>query len=90
MKPFVIEIIQEYVSQYSNDVPTIESNTYLKEDLCLDSLDMYELCFEIEEKRGVKIPDNIVPTFVRVNDIIDFVINEDLKKGNAESSIMSG
>ena len=43
------------------------------QDLGLDSLDMYEMIYEIETEFGVKIPDNEVANLSTVQDLISFI-----------------
>ena len=42
-------------------------------DLGLDSLDMYEMIYEIETEFGVKIPDTEVANLTTVGDLISFI-----------------
>lgn len=43
------------------------------QDLGLDSLDMYEMIYEIETEFGVKIPDTEVANLVTVGDLVSFI-----------------
>ena len=45
-------------------------------DLGADSLDTYELVYEIEEQFGVKIPDEKANEFETVRDAYDFIKSE--------------
>jgi acyl carrier protein len=42
-------------------------------DLGLDSLDMYEMIYEIETEFGVKIPDSEIASLTTVGDLIAFI-----------------
>lgn len=43
------------------------------QDLGLDSLDMYEMIYEIETEFGVKIPDTEVANLSTVGDLVSFI-----------------
>ena len=47
-------------------------------DLGLDSLDTYELMYSLEAETGVKVPDEVAATFVKVQDVYDYI----KKQGN--------
>jgi acyl carrier protein len=42
-------------------------------ELGLDSLDMYEMIYEIETEFGVKIPDSEIASLTTVGDLISFI-----------------
>jgi acyl carrier protein len=42
-------------------------------ELGLDSLDMYEMIYEIETEFGVKIPDSEIANLTTVGDLINFI-----------------
>jgi acyl carrier protein len=42
-------------------------------ELGLDSLDMYEMIYEMENEFGVKIPDSEVANLVTIGDIVKFI-----------------
>jgi acyl carrier protein len=53
---------------------TLESR--LIDDLKADSIDLYELVMGLEERYGIEIPDNVLPTIKSVGDIVKFVENK--------------
>ncbi|MDY3239267.1 MAG: acyl carrier protein [Anaerovoracaceae bacterium] len=55
------------------DEEKITEEASLAEDLNIDSLDAVELVMAIEEKIGVKIPDEDLANLLTVSDIIDAV-----------------
>lgn len=50
---------------------TIESK--IREDLGADSLDTYELLYEIEEVLGVNIPEDKASEFEKVGDVLNYL-----------------
>lgn len=50
---------------------TLESK--IREDLGADSLDTYELLYEIEEVLGVSIPEDKASEFEKVGDVLNYL-----------------
>lgn len=50
---------------------TVESK--IREDLGADSLDTYELLYEIEEVLGVNIPEDKASEFEKVGDVLNYL-----------------
>ena len=65
----VKEVIDETL-KYSGDVPT---DTKLKGDLIMDSLDGVELVMALEEKFGVEIPNEDMANLETVGDIVTYI-----------------
>jgi len=42
-------------------------------DVCADSLDTVELAMALEEKTGASVPDDIMPTFTVLKDLLDYL-----------------
>ena len=42
-------------------------------DVCADSLDAVDLAMAIEEKTGVNVPDDVMPTFRTVGDLLSYL-----------------
>ena len=42
-------------------------------DVCADSLDTVELAMAIEDKTGVNVPDDIMPTFRTLGDLLTYL-----------------
>lgn len=55
------------------DESKIEPSSSFRQDLGADSLDTYELVYEIEEKLNIKIPDERANTFETVGDAYEFI-----------------
>ncbi len=65
----VKEVIDETL-KYSGDVTT---DTKLKGDLIMDSLDGVELVMALEEKFGVEIPNEDMANLETVDDIVTYI-----------------
>lgn len=72
----VKEVIDETL-KYSGDVTT---DTKLKGDLIMDSLDGVELVMALEEKFGVEIPNEDMANLETVGDIVTY-IDKKVQKG---------
>ena len=42
-------------------------------DVCADSLDAVDLAMALEEKTGVNVPDDVMPTFRTVGDLLSYL-----------------
>jgi len=71
-KAKVLELISEYA-----DVPLdgIQEHSVLKEELCIDSLDIVEMMIKFEETFDCSIPDEDYEHVKTVNDIFKVVQN---------------
>jgi acyl carrier protein len=58
------------------DENKITLDSSFRQDLGADSLDTYELVYAIEEKMGVKIPDDKAGEFETVRDAYEFIKSE--------------
>lgn len=65
------------VEQLSLDNPdTITPEASFKEDLGVDSLDLFELVMALEEEYGVEIPSEDLENILTVQDVIDYLKNK--------------
>ena len=55
------------------DRSTFTPNKDLKIDLGLDSLDVAEIVYEIEETFGIRIPDDSAERIQKISDTVDFI-----------------
>jgi acyl carrier protein len=55
------------------DENKIELSSSFRQDLGADSLDTYELVYQIEEDFGIKIPDEKAQEFETVGDAYEFI-----------------
>ena len=64
------EIIAEKLGLSAEEVQPEKS---LKDDLKADSLDLFDLVTELEEKYEIEIPTGDLDTLVTVQDVIDYI-----------------
>ena len=69
------EIIEIIAEQLVIDAESIKPESEIIADLKADSLAIVEMLMEIEEKFGVSVPDEDVPNLKTVQDIADYVKN---------------
>ena len=63
------------MDQLNIDENDITEDTSFKDDLGLDSLDLFELAMAIEEEFGVEIPQEELENVVTVGDAVEFIKN---------------
>ena len=63
-------IMMDQLNIEEND---ISEDTSFKDDLGLDSLDLFELAMAMEEEFGVEIPQEDLENIVTVQDAIDYL-----------------
>ena len=61
------------MEQLNIDENDITEDTSFKDDLGLDSLDLFELAMAIEEEFGVEIPQEDLESIVTVGDAVEFI-----------------
>ena len=64
------EIIAEKLGLSAEEVQPEKS---LKDDVKADSLDLFDLVTELEEKYEIEIPTEDLDTLVTVQDVIDYI-----------------
>ena len=64
------EIIAEKLGLSAEEVQPEKS---LKDDLKADSLDLFDLVTELEEKYEIEFPTDYLDTLVTVQDVIDYI-----------------
>jgi acyl carrier protein len=70
----VLELIREHLAtELEVDATSITGETRFKEDLEADSLDLVELVMELEDRYGVRIPDEEAAKILTVGQAADFV-----------------
>jgi len=70
----VLELIRTHLSsELGADASKIGENTRFKEDLEADSLDLVELVMELEDRSGIRIPDEEAAKIQTVGQAADFV-----------------
>ncbi len=66
----VVTILAKHTSM---DSSTLTPDMSLKIDLGLDSLDVTEIVYEMEETFGISIPDASAERIQKISDTVDFV-----------------
>jgi acyl carrier protein len=70
----VLERIREHLAtELEIDPARIDEDTRFKEDLEADSLDLVELLVELEDRYGIRIPDEQAAKILTVGQAADFV-----------------
>ena len=70
----MFEKIREMIAENLNiDINTITEEASFKEDLGVDSLDLFELVMALEEEFGVEIPTEDLETLTTVGDVAKYV-----------------
>ena len=69
-----MELIRDHLSaELEIEADRIDETTRFKEDLEADSLDLVELVMELEDRYGVRIPDEEASKILTVGQAADFV-----------------
>jgi len=75
--PEILEEVKKTLAEHLGvDAEAIKKDSKIVDDLGADSLDLVELTMDLEEKFGLKIPDEDVGKLVDVNSIVDYVISK--------------
>lgn len=70
----MLETLKNILSEYSTiDVNTVTTETNLKQDLGLNSLELADLACAIEDEFDIEIPNRAVHTLITVGDVISFI-----------------
>lgn len=70
----MFEKIREMIAENLNiDMNTITEGASFKEDLGVDSLDLFELVMAFEEEYGVSIPSEELENMATVGDVIRYI-----------------
>ena len=70
----MFEKIREMIAENLNiDINTITEEASFKEDLGVDSLDLFELVMALEEEFGVEIPTEDLETLTTVGSVAKYV-----------------
>ena len=71
----VLTLVREHLAEELEvDAAGIGDETRFKEDLDADSLDLYELVMELEDRYGVAVSEEQAARIATVGDAVDFVI----------------
>jgi acyl carrier protein len=71
----VITLVREHLAEELEvDPGRIEESTRFREDLEADSLDLYELVMELEDRYGIKVTEEEATRITTVGDAVGFVL----------------
>jgi acyl carrier protein len=71
----VLTLVREHLAEELEvDVERINGGTRFKEDLDADSLDLYELVMELEDRYGVSVSEVQATHIKTVDDAVGFVL----------------
>jgi acyl carrier protein len=70
----VMKLVQDHlVTELEVDRDKIKPETRFREDLDADSLDLYELVMELEDRYGIRISEEEAAEIETVGNAVDFV-----------------
>jgi acyl carrier protein len=71
----VLDLVRSHLSEELEvDAAGISEQTRFKEDLDADSLDLYELVMELEDRYGVSVSEEQAAGIETVGDAVEFVL----------------
>jgi acyl carrier protein len=71
----VMDLVREHlVSELELSPEEIKPEARFKEDFDADSLDLYELVMELEDRYGLSVSEKEASEIVTVKDAVDFVL----------------
>ncbi len=72
----VLDLVRNHLAEELEvDIAKISESTRFKEDLDADSLDLYELVMELEDRYGVAVSEQQAAQIKTVGDAVGFVID---------------
>lgn len=70
----MLEKVKSLLSeQFSIDASTITEDSKLEADLGINSLELAELAFKLEDDYGIEIDDDDIPALITVGDVVKFI-----------------
>jgi len=71
----VLTLVREHLAEELEvDATEIGEQTRFKEDLDADSLDLYELVMELEDRYGISVSEEQASKIATVGDAVEFVL----------------
>jgi acyl carrier protein len=71
----VLDLVRSHLSEELEiDTAKIAEETRFKEDLDADSLDLYELVMELEDRYGISVSEEQAAKIETIGDAVDFVL----------------
>jgi len=72
----VLDLVRNHLSEELEvEIEKISEQTRFKEDLDADSLDLYELVMELEDRYGVAVSEQQAAQIKTVGDAVEFVLD---------------
>jgi acyl carrier protein len=72
----VLDLVRNHLSEELEvDIVKISEQTRFKEDLDADSLDLYELVMELEDRYGIAVSEQQAAEIKTVGDAVGFVLD---------------
>jgi len=69
----VMKLVRDHLQHRARGVADkIQPETRFREDLDADSLDLYELVMELEDRYGIRVSEEEAATIETVGDAVDF------------------
>jgi acyl carrier protein len=82
----VMKLVREHLSTELEVPPDrIQPETRFREDLDADSLDLYELVMELEDRYGIRVSEEEASGIETVGDAVDFVCARDARVLRSDS-----
>jgi acyl carrier protein len=73
----VLDLIRSHLAEELElDPARVQFETRFREDLAIDSLDLYTMVQELEDTYGIAIPDEQAARLVTVDDTVKFVLSQ--------------
>ena len=70
----MLETIKKMLAEEFNiDEDSISADSKLEADLGINSLELAELAFRLEDEFGIEIKDEDIPTLITVGDVADYI-----------------
>jgi acyl carrier protein len=71
----VLTLVREHLAEELElELEKIDEGTRFKEDLDADSLDLYELVMELEDRYGISVSEQQAAKIKTVGDAVEFVL----------------
>ncbi len=71
----IFDLVRDHLAEELEvDAGKIDEQTRFKEDLDADSLDLYELVMELEDRYEISVPEEDAARIVTVGDAVSFVL----------------
>jgi len=70
----MLEVLRRIVQQFvGDDLVMVNEDTILRADLGLNSFDLVELVYKVEQELNIRIPPQSINKLITVQDVIDVI-----------------